>query len=182
MMALAGAEVTAIDPNPAALQAAATDADNFGTPLTFLPLKAEQLIASPQRYDIILALDVLAEHPNPLKFLWVLQQLLTQGGVVVVGHTTRNVRAWLLHIFLSQTVFRRASGAVLRWRKFHTPEALNTLAARSGLHPLATQLLRYSLHGMSWKLTLNRHRSTRYLNFYTTPPSALDSPRPKKAR
>lgn len=182
MMALAGADVTAIDPNPAALQAAATDADDFGTPLTFLPVKAEALISSPQRYDVILALDVLAEHPNSLKLLWVLHQLLSPGGVLVIGHTTRNFRAWLLHIFLSQTVFRRVQGSMLRWRKFHTPEMLNALAQRTGLQPLATHLLRYSLHGMRWKHTDNRHRSTRYLNFYTTDPSTLDAPRLKKAR
>jgi 2-polyprenyl-3-methyl-5-hydroxy-6-metoxy-1,4-benzoquinol methylase len=92
------------------------------------------------------------------------------------------VRAWLMHIFLSQTVFRRVSGAVLRWRKFHTPEALHALALLNGLTPLTTQLLRYSLHGMRWKPTDNRHRSTRYLNFYTTQTSGLDAPRPKKAR
>lgn len=166
MMALAGAEVTAIDPNPSALQACATDADNFGTPLTFLAIKAEKLIASPQRYDVILALDVLAEHPQPLKFLWVLRELLTPGGILVIGHTTRSVRAWLMHVFLSQIVLKRVPVNVARWRKFHTPEQLDTLAKRAGLMALGSQLLRYSLHGMRWKLTNNRHRSTRYLNFY----------------
>lgn len=171
MMALAGAEVTVIDPNPTALQACATDADNFGTPLTVLNTKAEKLLTSPMRYDVVLALDVLAEHPTPQKMLWVLQQLLKPQGVLVVGHTSRTFRAWLYHIFLSRMIFQRVA-TTLHWRRFHTPTQLHTLAQKHNLAPFNTTLLRYSMNGMRWKITENRHYATRFLTFYKVPEKA----------
>ncbi|MCA3244689.1 MAG: methyltransferase domain-containing protein, partial [Alphaproteobacteria bacterium] len=106
-MALAGADVTAIDPDRRSLAAAQAYAENFGTPLNFLNLRAEQLLTSPTRYQIVMALDVLASHPEPGKLMWVLRQLVAPGGVLVIGHTTRSLRAWLVHRVLSQWFFKR---------------------------------------------------------------------------
>lgn len=164
---LAGAEVTAIDPNRAALAAATKYAENFGTPLNFLPMKAENLLANGVRFHIILALDVLAEHPSAGKLIWVLRQLLAPGGVLVVGHTTRSVRAWLIHRFFSQMLFQRVAHDARSWQNFHTPAQLNDLAEAAGLQPIGHTLLRYSLNGGKWKATTNRRIFTRYLAAYT---------------
>ncbi len=165
--ALAGAEVTAIDPNTASLKVAAAYANDFGTPLTFLPQTAEQVLASGMRYDCILALDLLATHPQPGKMMWVLRQLLAPGGVLVVGHTTRSLRAWFVHRFFNQILFKRVAPDQRGWNGFHTPAQLSDLAQASGLTRLAVTLLRYSVSGKHWKVTLNRHQATRYLASFT---------------
>jgi 2-polyprenyl-6-hydroxyphenyl methylase / 3-demethylubiquinone-9 3-methyltransferase len=164
---LAGADVTAIDPNRQALAAAAKYAESFGTPLNFLPVKAEDLLASGVRFQIILALDVLAEHPSAGKLIWVLRQLLAPGGVLILGHTTRSLRAWFIHRFFSQILFQRVPQDARGWQHFHTPAQLNDLAEAAGLQPIGHTLLRYSLNGGKWKATANRRIFTRYLAAYT---------------
>ncbi len=163
---LAGADVTAIDPNQQALQAARSYAEAFGTPLNFMPLKAEQLFTEGVTYNAILALDVLAEHPNAGKLIWVLRQLLAPGGVLIIGHTTRSVRAWLVHRFFSQILFRRVGPDSRGWQQFHTPYQLDEVATAAGLQPISHTLLRYSVNGEKWKTTNNRHLFTRYLAAY----------------
>lgn len=163
-MALAGADVTAIDPDRASLDAAKAYAESFGTPLNFLNLRAEQLLTNPTRYNIILALDVLAGHPQPGKLMWVLHQLLTPGGILVVGHTTRSLRAWLVHRLFSQIILKRTTlAAGGNWHTFHTPAQLGDLAQAAGLQAAGLTMLRYSINGVKWKSTQNRRLFTRFL-------------------
>ena len=165
-MALAGAEVTATDPDTHAIRAAQAYAENYGTPLEFLNVNAEQLLTSSDRYDVIMLLDVLAEHREAGKLIWLMKQLLKPNGMLVVGHTSHTFRAWFYHIFLSRIIHKRVKGNRIRFRYFHKPIRLTEMAAAAGLQHLGTDLLRYSLNGRKWKATSNRRLATRYLAYF----------------
>ena len=165
-MALAGADVTATDPDTQAIQAARIYAEAYGTPLQFLNVTAEHLLTSSDRYDVIMLLDVLAEHQAAGKLIWLMKQLLKPNGILVVGHTNHSFRAWPYHIFLSRIIHKRAKGNRVRFRSFHTPIRLAEMAAAAGMQHLGTDLLRYSLNGRKWKATSNRRLATRYLAYF----------------
>jgi 2-polyprenyl-3-methyl-5-hydroxy-6-metoxy-1,4-benzoquinol methylase len=95
-----------------------------------------------------------------------MRQLLKPNGVLVVGHITRTPRAWVYHILLSQKIIKRVPFQGFSWRPFHTPKQLQALALAAGLQHLGTDLLRYSVNGMRWKSTSNRHLATRYLSTF----------------
>jgi 2-polyprenyl-6-hydroxyphenyl methylase/3-demethylubiquinone-9 3-methyltransferase len=161
-LALSGAEITAIDPNAAALAQARQAAEEYGAPITFVRAHAADLLAHPHRYDIILVLDVFETLAGIGKLMWVLRQLLAPGGVVVVGHITRTPRAWLYHVGLSSMVYGRTPRGSRHWRHFHTPAQLGEIAQAAGLKLKGVQGVRYSVTGGRWKLTSQR-TATRYL-------------------
>lgn len=160
-LALSGAEITAIDPDPAVLAKAEASALAFGAPVTFLKTKAEGLVGQPFRFDVILALDVLEETPDAAKLFWVLRQLLAPGGLLIMSVINRSLFAWFLHIVLSSRVYGRTPLGRRQWKRFHTPATVTALAHKQGLVVADTQLLRFSLANQQWVPT--RTGGTRYL-------------------
>jgi 2-polyprenyl-6-hydroxyphenyl methylase/3-demethylubiquinone-9 3-methyltransferase len=159
-VALAGADVTAIDPNADALAHAKAAADAFGTPITFLQTKAEDLINTPQKYDVVLALDVLEEHADPKKLLWICRQLLKPDGLLLVSAITRTPWAWLIHVLLSSYIYGRVPAEKRGWRSLFTPHQLMTLAHGQGLAPRKIRWLRFHLRPARWEAAA---KGTRYL-------------------
>lgn len=161
-LALSGAEITAIDSDVTALAQARAAAEAFGAPITFARAEASALLAQTTRYDIILVLDVFETQHSIGKLMWVLRQLLAEGGVIIVGHISRIPRAWVYHVLLSGLVYHRTPWGSRGWRTFHTPAQLAELAHAAGLKLKGVQGLRYSVSGGLWKLTGQR-TATRYL-------------------
>ena len=160
-LALSGAEITAIDPDPAVLAKAQASAEAFGAPVTFLKTKAESFIGQPFRFDVVLALDVLEDVPDPDKLMWVMRQLLAPGGLLILSAINRTFLAWFLHIVLSSRVYGRTAPGRRQWGRFHTPESVAAMAKRHGLEVVDLQRLRFSLTNREWVPTAAG--GTRYL-------------------
>lgn len=163
-LALAGAEITAIDPNPAALAAAKASAEAFGAPVTFVRGRAEDLLRTGEKYDVILALDLLESVEDPARMVWVIRQLLAPGGIIVISAITRTWRAWFAHIFLSEYLYRRIPVGTRAYKRFFTPAQLAALCKGQGLHLENVQQLRFSSSRRSWVQSMpGSSRATRYL-------------------
>lgn len=160
-LALSGADITAVDPDCKALDAARASAERYGAPVTFLESRAEDMINGLAKYDVILALDLLEERMEPGKLVWVLKQLLNPGGVIVFSAISRTPKAWLLHKFLSEYVYRRVPRGSRRWGSFFTPAQLGELVARHGLKLDNVQGLTLNIAAGTWDLT--PVADTRYL-------------------
>lgn len=160
-LALSGADIIAIDSDPKRLAKAEESAASFGAPITFMNTKPEKLLNSLQKFDVILALDVLEETDDPARMLWVMRQLLAPGGVIILSHISRTPLAWLYHILFSSYIYGRTPrGSRSLWR-FHTPNQLRRLCNKAGLVLGHIQGLRYSKSKQRWK---NSHRiRPRYL-------------------
>lgn len=166
-LALSGADITAVDPCTDALACAQASADAYGAPVTFLESKVENLLNSLPRYDVILALDLLEESPDASKMLWVLRQLLRPEGVIVFSLITRTPKAWLVHKFLSQYVYRRVKNN-RRYSQFFQPYQLADLAVQQGLVVTNIQGLKFSLTTQTWRLKATP--DTRYMAMATLKP------------
>jgi 2-polyprenyl-6-hydroxyphenyl methylase/3-demethylubiquinone-9 3-methyltransferase len=160
-LALSGADITGIDVDLGSISFAETAAKAFGAPIHFIHAPVESLIQHTQKYDVILALDVLETVPDAPKLLWVMKQLLAPGGLIIISHITRSPKAWFMHVFLSSIIYRRThrhSGDV---RRFHTPRQLGKLCQKVGLTLTNVQGMRLSTSKHRWKLS--PHVDTRYL-------------------
>lgn len=154
-LALSGADITAIDADAAKLAKAEASAASFGAPITFLHTRPENLLNSLQKFDVILALDVLEETTEPAKLLWVLRQLLAPGGIIILSHISRTPLAWVYHVLFSSYIYGRTPrGSRSIWR-FHTPAQLRRLCARAGLVLGHIQGLRYSKRAQHWESAAN---------------------------
>ena len=164
-MALSGADITAIDPDPAALRKAEESAKAFGAPVTFLNIKAEGMVSSNQTFDVILALDVAEDAPDLARLVWTLKQLLAEDGLIIFSAINRTPMAWLTHIFLSEKIYRRTPRGRRNWQRFYTPGQLRHAAQQQGLVMGDVQHLRFSAHTRRW--VLSKHSGSRYLTTLT---------------
>ncbi|MFZ2586651.1 MAG: bifunctional 2-polyprenyl-6-hydroxyphenol methylase/3-demethylubiquinol 3-O-methyltransferase UbiG [Alphaproteobacteria bacterium] len=159
-LALSGAEITAVDPRAEALAEAQASAEEYGAPVTFIQSRAEDMLNSLGRYDVILALDVLEETPDASKMMWVLKQLLNPGGVLIFSVITRTPKAWFIHKLLSQYVYGRGKN-IRVYKQFYTPLQLEALAAKQDLTMSDVQGLGFSLSTQKWRL--KPYVDTRYM-------------------
>lgn len=150
-LALSGAEITAVDPNPKALARARASAQAFGAPINFVQTRAENLVRGTAKYDVILALDILEDTEDPAKLIWALRQLLAPGGIIIFSTINRTFRAWLIHIFASSIVYRRTRRKLNSFWRFYTPQQLRRVCKSAGLKLSHVQGLRFSLTKMKWK-------------------------------
>ena len=152
-LALSGATVLAIDSDGTALLKAKQHAETYGAPVDFMQVKAEDLLRHEKKYDVILCLDVLENTPQPDKLIWVIKQLLSPGGMVVFSHINRTFKAWFVHVFLSQWVYRRTARSIRKFTNFYTPETLSQLAQKHGLTAGNIQYLRFNTAEKRWQLS-----------------------------
>lgn len=169
-LALSGADITAIDSNRKILAEAEASAISFGAPITFHAVGPEKLLNT-NRYDIILALDVLEDAPDAAKLVWVLRQILAPGGLIIFSHINRRPRSWLYHILLSSYIYGRTPRGSRNFNRFHKPAQLSAMCEKVGLTLSHVQGLRFSISRQSWLRSTNAR--TRYLA------EATESPRPE---
>jgi 2-polyprenyl-6-hydroxyphenyl methylase/3-demethylubiquinone-9 3-methyltransferase len=160
-LALSGADITAVDPNPEVLARARVSAEHYGAPVHFLQSRVEDLINSLPRYDVILALDILEETADAPRLVWTLRQLLKPGGVIIFSAINKKPKSWFIHIFLSQYVYRRVPHGGRRYGRFQTPRQLAAMAGKVGLKLSGVQGLSFTVSEQKWHLT--GKPDTRYL-------------------
>lgn len=160
-LVLSGADVTSLDLDESIIQDAKQIAQKYGTDITFIQGRIEDFIHAKGEYDVVLCLDILEYIADPQKFLWVLEKILEDNGVVIVSAISRNFWSWLIHVFISAYVLRRTPRGSRKYAYFYTPEQLGNLLSKVGLELVHQQGMDFSLPDEQWQLSKNI--KTRYL-------------------
>lgn len=149
-LGLSGADITAIDPNPAVLDVARASAEAFGSPVHFLQCRAGDLLPQGHRFDVILALDVAEDVDDLDRFIWTLKQLLAPGGMIIFSAINHTFKAWFMHIVLSERVYRRVPVGQRSYSRFYKPSVVKAVARKHGLTPDHVQYLRFLTLSQRW--------------------------------
>jgi len=160
-MVLSGADVTALDTDPEIIAAAKQKAKKYGTEVTFIEGKIEDLVHTTQTYDVIVCLDLLEYLPNLNKFLWQVQRLLKPEGMLIFSAINKSPLAWVMHIFLSGWVYGRTPRGSRKFSRFYTPEHITNILTAQNFNHVTTQGLAYNTQEKRWQLS--KKISTRYL-------------------
>ncbi len=160
-MVLSGADVTALDTDPEIIAAAKQKADKYGTEVTFIEGKIEDLIHTTSAYDVIVCLDLFEYLGDLDKFLWVVKRLLKPGGMLIFSAINKSPLAWVMHIFLSSWVYGRTPRGSRKFSRFYKSEDLTQLLEAQGFAQITTQGLAYNTRDKRWHLS--KKISTRYL-------------------
>jgi 2-polyprenyl-6-hydroxyphenyl methylase / 3-demethylubiquinone-9 3-methyltransferase len=130
-LARLGAEVTGIDPAPTNVAVARRHAEQSGLTLTYLQTTAEALAGDTQRYDVVLAMEVV-EHVRDVKaFIATAARLVRPGGVLVAATLNRTLKSYALAIVGAEYILRWVPRGTHDWAHFVTPRELR-LAMRGG--------------------------------------------------
>lgn len=132
-LARMGAEVVGADPSAANIAAAKQHAEQAGLAIDYRATTIEALAVSDERFEAVLAMEVVEHVADVTLFLKQCAQLVKPGGILIVATINRTLKSFALAIIGAEYVLRWLPRGTHRWDKFVTPNELAAALDRSGL-------------------------------------------------
>lgn len=127
-----GAEVIGVDPSATNISVAKLHAERAQLSIDYRCTTVEE-IDPHERFDIVLAMEVVEHVVDVGAFLDRCALLLKPGGLMVVSTLNRNWKSFALGIVAAEYVLRWLPRGTHQWDKFVTPEELTQYLARNKL-------------------------------------------------
>jgi 2-polyprenyl-6-hydroxyphenyl methylase / 3-demethylubiquinone-9 3-methyltransferase len=148
-----GFAVTGADAADEAIAAARKHAQGAGLNIDYQVGTADAVAGSGDRYDVVLALEVIEHVADCCAFLGSLGAVLAPGGALIVATINRTVRSFALAIVGAEYVLGWVPRGTHDWRKFLRPSELILGLRRNGLHPSEIVGLSYQPVTGEWALS-----------------------------
>ena len=148
-----GATVTGLDAAGEALAAAREHAAAGGLDIAYVEGGPESLLAAAQRFDAVVALEVIehvADHPT---FCDALARLAKPGAPVFLSTLNRTARSFLMAKLGAEYVLRLLPIGTHDWRMFVTPGELGAALKGAGLRVTDLAGMRMDLLTGAWRET-----------------------------
>ena len=162
-MARLGADVFGIDAAADSVEAAAGHAAEVGLEIDYRCTTAEQLAAAGERYDVVLALEIIEHVADMPAFVASAARLLGDGGAMVLASLNRTPKSFLLAIVGAEYLLGWVPRGTHRWDKFVRPSELARALRKAGLTLGDVTGVTYEPLGRRWKL--GRDTAVNYLAF-----------------
>ncbi len=165
-LARLGATVTGIDAAERNIAIARIHAEQSGLDIDYRATTSEALVASGERFDMVLNMEVVEHVDNVPLYMKSCADLVKPGGLMLTATINRTLRARALAVFAAERVLRWLPVGTHDWNKFLTPEEIRTLISRNGLrvtaetgvvyHPLADEWRRSGDMGINYMVMAER--------------------------
>lgn len=123
-MADSGAKVTAIDASAENIETAKLHAKQSGLAIDYRNSTAETLAAAGERFDVVVALEIVEHVADIGEFVKASAQLLKPGGTLVYSTLNRTVKSYALGIVAAEYVLNWVPRGTHTWQKFLKPAEL----------------------------------------------------------
>ena len=160
-MARLGFTVTAIDAGLEAIAAARAHAHMAGLEVGYRVATAELIADAGERFDAVLALEVIEHVSDPKAFCRYLGLLVTPGGAAIASTLNRTARSFALAIVGAEYLLGWLPRGTHDWRKFLRPSELILDLRRN--HLLATEIAGLSYDPRAGEWVLSRDIEVNYL-------------------
>lgn len=138
-LARMGARVTGIDPAAQNIAVARAHAARMELDIRYLDTTIEAVVAKGERFDMIIALEVVEHVADVPAFLEALAAGLKPGGLLVMSTLNRSLRAYAAAIIGAEYVLRWLPKGTHDWNKFVRPDELEAGLTVAGLAVIATR-------------------------------------------
>lgn len=153
-MARLGAHAVGIDAGDKNIKAAIVHADAMHVDVDYRVGTVEGLLAAgEQRFDIVLALEVVEHVQDPAEFLRDCAALVAPGGLMVMATLNRTAKAFALAIVGAERVLRWLPAGTHDWNKFVTPDEARAAITGAGLKIAETVGVTFSPLTGKWSLS-----------------------------
>jgi 2-polyprenyl-6-hydroxyphenyl methylase/3-demethylubiquinone-9 3-methyltransferase len=152
-LARLGAAVTGADPAVKNIAAAQVHAEQGGLSIDYRATTAEALADAGERFDIVLAMEVV-EHVADVKlFVARCAEMVKPGGLMIAATINRTMKSFALAIVGAEYVLRWLPRGTHSWDKFVTPDELEIAMERAGIRTTDERGVIYNLLADRWELS-----------------------------
>ncbi len=152
-LARLGAAVVGADPARDNIEAARRHAQDAGLSVDYRAETAEALADSGERFDVVLAMEVVEHVADVPLFLRRCAEMVKPGGLLVAATINRTVKSFALAIVGAEYVLRWVPRGTHRWDKFVTPQELETSMNDAGLVRIDESGVIYNPFADQWRLS-----------------------------
>ncbi|HEY1096607.1 MAG TPA: bifunctional 2-polyprenyl-6-hydroxyphenol methylase/3-demethylubiquinol 3-O-methyltransferase UbiG [Alphaproteobacteria bacterium] len=138
-----GADITGIDASAELIAVARKHAQQQGLTIDYQDVLSSVLVKDKQKFDAVLALEVIEHVDNPAELLADINALLKKNGVAILSTLNRTAKSFLGGIVAAEYLLRWVPRGTHAWDHFMKPSELATLAHQANLNPVATMGLHY---------------------------------------
>ena len=152
-LARLGANVLGADPAERNIAVAKLHAEQSGLTIDYRATTAEALADAVERFDIVLAMEVV-EHVADVKlFVQRCAEMVRPGGLMIAATINRTLKSFALAIVGAEYVLRWLPRGTHSWDKFVTPDELEIAMERAGLRSIDERGVIYNLLADRWELS-----------------------------
>ncbi|MEO1092242.1 MAG: bifunctional 2-polyprenyl-6-hydroxyphenol methylase/3-demethylubiquinol 3-O-methyltransferase UbiG [Pseudomonadota bacterium] len=123
-LARLGASVTGIDPERRSVAVARAHAEAEGLKIAYRRTTAEHLVAAGERFDVVIASEVVEHVEEQPAFVATLAALTAPGGVLCLSTLNRTRRAFVEAILGAEYLLGWLPRGTHRWQRFVKPAEL----------------------------------------------------------
>ena len=151
-LARLGAAVTGIDASEANIAVARAHARGADLEIDYRLASAEELAAAGERFDAVLALEVVEHVADLDAFLAAAATLVRPGGAFIASTLNRTPKSLLFAILGAEYVLGWLPRGTHRWDRFLKPSEFAAALRRQGLKERDIRGLVYDLLAGEWRL------------------------------
>jgi len=152
-LARLGANMLGADPAEKNIAAAKRHAEQSALAIDYRATTAEALADAGERFDIVLAMEVV-EHVADVKlFVKRCAEMVQPGGLMIAATLNRTLKSFALAIVGAEYVLRWLPRGTHQWDKFVTPDELEIAMELSGLSTTDERGVIYNLIADRWELS-----------------------------
>jgi 2-polyprenyl-6-hydroxyphenyl methylase/3-demethylubiquinone-9 3-methyltransferase len=166
-MARLGATVVGIDASEKNVSIARAHAEQGGLSIDYRNAAAAELAAAGERFDVVVALEVIEHVADIGSFIGACAQLARPGGALVFSTLNRTPQSFLFGIVGAEYVLRWLPRGTHQWNRFVRPSELAAAFRPHALTITALEGLTYQPLAERWHLS--RDLSVNYLAFAVKP-------------
>jgi 2-polyprenyl-6-hydroxyphenyl methylase/3-demethylubiquinone-9 3-methyltransferase len=152
-LARLGASVVGADPAERNIAVARLHAAQSDVAVDYRATTAEALADAGERFDIVLAMEVV-EHVADVKlFVQRCAEMVKPGGLMIAATINRTLKSFALAIVGAEYVLRWLPRGTHQWDKFVTPDELEIAMERAGLRTTDERGVVYNPLADRWSLS-----------------------------
>ena len=152
-LARLGAAVVGADASASNIAAATQHADEAELAIDYRTSTAEALADAGERFDIVLAMEVVEHVADVAFFVERCAEMVKPGGLMIVGTLNRTLKSFALAIVGAEYVLRWLPRGTHQWDKFVTPNELEIAMEQGGLRVIDEQGVIYNIFADRWQLS-----------------------------
>jgi 2-polyprenyl-6-hydroxyphenyl methylase / 3-demethylubiquinone-9 3-methyltransferase len=160
-LAQLGAAVVGVDPARTAIGVAKRHALEAGIDVDDRCDTIEGLARAGEKFDVVLAMEVIEHVANSAEFLDRCAELVRPGGLVILSTINRTWKSYAFAIAMGEYVLRLLPPGTHQWRRFVRPEEISSSLERSLFH--VADVTGVTMNLRSGLLQLSKDTSVNYM-------------------